>query len=295
MATLKRDYLNKVAIKRNNLKYIYDNKYYNKWMRLSSKVDGLDVKEAEYIFRQWYATGQVCAFNAVGTDDLTLFAPFATERYDLYDYPVKAMPINTRNAMGFPKEFLKVNEEIVLGYALKSKKPIKSIIDVYINKIVDIEMIINTNLNTHKMPWIVVGNTDDEDKLKYIMKLLQEDVEELYLTAEMVEKLKVLVTNNPYIIDKLYAYKQDVENELNTFLGCDNSMTSMNRMLVDQVNANNQDINESQDLFKDTIQEFFDKCKEVLGKEISWKEDAFEKSMSTYDQQLNGQGGDPNE
>ena len=81
---------------------------------------------------------------------------------------------------------------------------------------------------------------------------------------------------------------QQRDSELNTFLGCDNSLTDQNRMLVDQINANNQDINESQDLFKNTIQEFFDGCKNVLGKEIKWKEDAFVKSTSVMDPQNQG-------
>ena len=285
--------LNKeMNIYKKDLRYILDNKYYNAWLRLSTLVEGLDTKEAEFIFRQFWGVGQVCAFKADGLEDNTiLFAPFSVMYYDLYDYPVMAMPINQRGSFGFPTNPLRVNEDIVLGYCMKSKKSIKSIVDIYINKIIQVESIIQINLRTHKMPFLVISSIEDENKLDLIMDMFDDDFPTLKVSAEVAEKLKTLNTNTPYIIDKLYSYKQSLEDELNTFLGCDNSKLNQPRMLVDQVNANNQEINESKDLFKNTIEEFFEKVGEVLGKTIKWKEDAFIKIRAVNEKQ----GGTTNE
>ena len=199
------------------------------------------------------------------------FAPFAPFMFDIYDWPIQVNLINIRGAKFIPTKPQIVNKDVVIGYAQKSKKSVLSIVDYYLTKIVDVEMTIRVQLKSHKAPWLVATTPENEEKLKNLFKRIESDEEVLYLSAGEVEALKVLTGGNAYIIDKLYQYKQALENELLTYLGIDNLgiMEKKEHLTNDEVASNNDLINDHSDNFLSCLENFCKSIREVLGYEIS--------------------------
>ena len=62
------------------------------------------------------------------------------------------------------------------------------------------------------------------------------------------ENIMVIPTNAPYLVDKLQIQKQEMERELLTFLGINNTLEKKERLLQDETNSNNQFIKMSSDI-----------------------------------------------
>ena len=58
----------------------------------------------------------------------------------------------------------------------------------------------------------------------------------------------VIPTVTPYLVDKLQIQKQEMERELLTFLGINNTLEKKERLLVDETNSNNQFIKMASDI-----------------------------------------------
>ena len=54
------------------------------------------------------------------------------------------------------------------------------------------------------------------------------------------ENIMVIPTLAPYLVDKLQIQKQEMERELLTFLGINNTLEKKERLLQDETNSNNQ-------------------------------------------------------
>ena len=58
----------------------------------------------------------------------------------------------------------------------------------------------------------------------------------------------VIPTVAPYLVDKLQIQKQEMERELLTFLGINNTLEKKERLIVDETNSNNQFIKMASDI-----------------------------------------------
>lgn len=243
--------------------------------------------------RQFWAIGAVAAFRIKHLDELG-FAPFAPVKYNMYDFPAEVQLINKWAVPMIPSTTQMVNKDVVLGWAQANHKPVKMIVDFYIDRITLVEMVLNTNLHIHKMPFMVgITPTDAAQAEDIINRILNN---ELVIFAEMEElnMVKNFATASNYIIDKLYSYKTSLENELLTFLGIDNAMedSTKDRLILDQVNANNALINMNQEGLMDCLNDFCEQIGEVLGITVSVKP-AIEKTVSVHED-IND-GGDEND
>ena len=262
----------------------YLTKYFNLFMG-AYKFTGITEQQGNYILRKLWAEGKISAFVVEGTklekgeaptnvnqypNGVIAFCPFAPFMFDIYDYPIQVNLVSIRGATFIPTTPQVVNKDVVIGYAQKSKKSVLSVVEFYLQKIVDVEMTIRVQLKSHKAPWLIATTPENESKLKTLFDKIENDDEVLYLSAGEIEALKTLQGGNHYIIDKLYAYKQALENELLTFLGIDNlgTMEKKEHFVVDEINANNDLINDHSDNFLSCMQDFFSKIKEVFNIDI---------------------------
>lgn len=266
---------------------LYMSKYYNLFMG-AYKITGEDITEdmEEFILRRFWSMGKLACFivkngetfskttlNSVNTyeDGLIAFTDFAPVLYNIYDWPIVVNLIQTRGAKFIPAKALNVNEDCVIGYCQKNKLPIKVIVEWYVSRIVDIEMTIKQQLNSHKVPWLVATSPENEAKMKKLFENLESDENALFLSANEVDSLKTLIGGNAsYIIDKLYNQKQAYENELLTYLGIDNlgQLQKKEHFVVDEVNSNNELINDNSDCFVNCVKAFFKRIEDYLGKTI---------------------------
>ena len=263
----------------------YLTKYFNLFMG-AYKFTGITPQQQDYILRKLWSEGKISAFIVEGTkleagevptstnqypNGMIAFVPFAPFMFDIYDWPIQVNLVRVRGATFIPDEPQVVNRDVVIGYAQKSKKPVLAIVDFYLQKIVDVEMTIRVQLKSHKVPWLVGTTPENEAKLKALFDKVENDDEVLYVSANEIKDMTTLQGGNAYIIDKLYSYKQALENELLTYLGIDNIgiMEKKEHLITDEVNSNNDLINDHSDNFLSCLKHFCEEIKEYLGYPIS--------------------------
>lgn len=279
---------------RKSLRTNYINKYFNMFMH-QYKWTGLEPIQEDYIMRKFWDTGTVAAFKIKNTDEIGL-TQWATMKWNMYDFPEEVQLINKWNVPFMPSTPQIVNKDVVLGWIQANHKPISFMVNHYIDRMVEVDMVINTNLTVHKLPFLIGVTPADVKKANDIIDRILNDEAVIFMDAEDINLLNSVSTNAPYIIDKLYSYRTSLENELLTYLGIDNILENVERerMLVDEVNANNESINANQEAMLANLKYFTDKVNEVLGFTIS-VEPTVKPVQSVYDNGKNKSGGNEND
>lgn len=261
-------FINQVA---QNLK----NKYYNVWMS-KFKWIGLDeeIKEQEqnYIMRHFWSEGTVALRNVKGVD-LIAMCPWNTETYNYLDFPEKVVLVNKRGVSKtiIPSSPQVVNKDVALLYCLPSHKSISSVVNYYIDRMIQVEIVINNNLKLQNIPFVIGVTEEDKDQFDDIIEKILNNELVVFTSVNDIKKLQTLATNAPYIVDKLKAYLVSLENELLTVLGIDNSgaQAKQAQLTVDEVNASNDIINDYGMAIEDEIKAWLDRANKVLGRNIS--------------------------
>ena len=273
-------------------KRFYENKYFGLFLN-RRHFPQLTKNQERFLLKSFWQNGCVCAFILEGTkqapslkamlsnsskntlilenenaNGLLMLVPFATAKYDITDAPSVVNYINKRGATFIPKGLKIVNKDCVIGWAHSSHAPIRSLVMYYIDRIVDVEQTIEMNLFVHKLPRLVVCSPEDKSRVEDLMDKIERGEKKLFLDAQDVQAIKNVLdsgSNTSYIIDKLYQYKQNLENELSTFLGINNNpIEKAERLVVGEVNSNNQLISECGACFDDTIDAFCEEVSQVL-------------------------------
>lgn len=252
----------------------YRNQFYTLFMS-AYRSPQLSKRENNFLFREFWFKGRIACFKEKNAK-IPMFTPFVPFMFDSYDFPVKVRFIPRRPSPFIPinRDF-EVDKDVVLGYASKACMPkplsVSEIVDWYVIQIVDVDMTIRTNLKVHKKPWLVGVTPENKDKMEQIYDDIEDDEAKIFI--ETNAPLDSVSNSAPYIIDKLYAYKKSLENELLTYLGI-NSLgvnEKKERMITDEVNVNNQLVCAYADSFIDCLEDFSKELKEVLGFEITFE------------------------
>lgn len=271
----------------------YENKYFGLFLN-RYRFSNLTKNQNRFLFKSYWQRGTI-AFsivegskslptmkqllsnsnpNTINPQDesengILLLTPYATSKYNIEDEPSIVNLVNKRGATFIPREPQKVNIDVVIGWAHSSHAPIRSLVMYYIERIVDVENTINMNLFVHKLPRLVVCSPEDKARVEDLMESIERGEKKLFLDAQDVEAIKNVLdsgSNTSYIIDKLYQYKQNLENELSTFLGFNNiPVEKAERLITAEANSNNDLIKECGDCFLSCLENTKDEVKEVLG------------------------------
>lgn len=253
-----RDYKNLI---RSNLLQKYRALFINRY-----KINGLEYGIDKYIMTTILDNATISGFKLATNEVVSLpgFAPYVVNGYTWSNSPAKFTPIVIHNSALIPRRAL---ENDVEGVILQLEFNPMNIINEYVERIVDVESTIRTNLKTNKMPFII--RTTDTKTLKAIQDLLA-DEEVITLNDN---SLQVLNTNVNYLVDKLQEYKTMVEAELLTILNIDNvKYEKKAQMNVDEINANNDEINAYANILEGKLRKFFDRMNELFGYNIQVEE-----------------------
>lgn len=296
MPTIKfRDIKNANENKMTALRF-YENKYFGLFLN-AYKFTNLSKSQSRYLLKRMWKQGTVACFIVEGTredptlkqaltnsspntvsisqdnpDGLLVFVPYAVNQWNIEDEPTVITLVNTRGATFIPQKPQIVNKDCVIGWAHTSHASVCSLVMYYIEKIVDVEKTIDTNLFVHKLPRLIVCSPEDKARVDDIMEAIENGEHKIFLDATDFQAIKNVLESGQgsYIIDKLYAYKQSLENELLTFLGINNvALEKKERLITDEANSNNQLINDSSDCFLDSLKAFCEEISDVLGYTIS--------------------------
>ena len=113
---------------------------------------------------------------------------------------------------------------------------------------------------------------------------------ELDKIKEAVGKIQAVITQTPYIVDKLRAYEIQLEQELLTYLGIDNNGGMNNtHITMDAVNANNDLINSYKESIRGEMEKWIEQVNRIFGRNIKI-EDAVSPDVQSVHEEINNGG-----
>lgn len=148
-------------------------------------------------------------------------------------------------------------------------------LEIYAKRIDDIEMTQDVNTFQQNIPKIIL--TDESGKLtaKNLINELRKFKFAIFAKKSLTSQLStsnVLDTTSPYLLDKLQDHKNNLINEVLTYLGINNiNNDKKERMIVDEVNSNNDFIQINLDLMYDLRQKACEEINLKFGTNINVK------------------------
>lgn len=250
------------------IKHYYRNKYFDLFKSMFKFSDNLNYRQQDFLIRKLYANGTIAAFKFNKLIDGEIgFAKYATFEFDMYYLPEKINLINEYgNVIDVSKIYI-VDKDCVLGYLQSNKKSLKEVVDYYVDKIGDVELTILTNLKLQKIPYVLqMSESGEAKKLEDLMSKVLNNEWIIKVFGSVNGLINCLNTNAPYLIDKLYNYKRDLEAELKTYFGINNKgENKVEQLQLSEVNSNNAEINLHAEDYLNNIQSFFKRIEETLG------------------------------
>lgn len=253
-------------------KCFYENFFFEKWMSSRIIEGDISYQAKNFIMRRFWSEGTIAAYNINDYDKMTLgFAPYAPFTFDMYDYPIDLRLINRRGVSEklIPNEVMHINKNVVIGFCNKSHKPIKFFIDKWVDKIIQIEVLMDNNIGLQNIPFLIKNNGNNESKIDSILTRILSGEIVINVDGAVMDDIELLDTKIQYLADKFFDLKDRYINEALTYLGINNNpMEKKERQIVDEVNSNNQEIEENDDAINDELDDFSLLIKKVLGKDL---------------------------
>lgn len=142
-------------------------------------------------------------------------------------------------------------------------------LEVFAKRIDDVEMTQDVNLFQQCMPKVILADEDSKLTAKAIVDKIRKFKFVIFGKKSLVNNIStsdVLDTSSPYIIDKLQQQKFELKNELLTYLGINNNDNiKKERMIVAEVNANNEYTSINIDLMYDLRKKACDEINSKFG------------------------------
>ena len=262
---------------RKKIRFFYVEKFFNKWMS-KFVFPTLNYQQVHYIMKKFWSEGSIACskiseandvlaglmengFIDMGSNQL-IFTPYApSKRYNIYDFMTHVRLINVRGVKFITPRELEIDKDVVIIYAQKNHKSVYSSIEAKIDELVDIEMKKRCARKSQSQPWLFTFSPEDRDNAKILQEQMDDDNPYLFAPFNDPTNVKGIVSGAPYIVDKLEQDRQKCENDILTMLGVNNVGVGEKKehLVVDEVNANNEDINQQSYSFQSEIENGFDR------------------------------------
>lgn len=265
------------VVNRLEIRSFYVNKYYNLFMNRYKWGGEISNEQVAYVMRKFWADGTIAGLKAKNTETaeapagIPVFCPYAVDTYNTYDFPVMVTLINKRDVPFIPSGLQEVNKDVVLGFAQRNHKGARWSISRLVDEVVEAEVAIRMNLEANKMPWVIATTPETEKKLQALFDKIHDGDSALYVSAEEVDKLKVLNNGSVYILDKLYNYKEARENAIREYLGFGNLGVNEKKehLITGEIDVNNETTEQSKKSFLDCLKEFTEAMNDTFGFHLS--------------------------
>lgn len=268
------------------IKFYYLEKFFNKWMN-KYEFTNLNYQQKHYIMKKFWSVGTIACSQIKSADETLaglmddgaldmgenkiIFTPWTfANRYNIYDFPTHVNLINTRGVKFITTKILEIDKEVVIGFAQKNHKSIYSSIEAKIDELVDIEMKKRVSRKAQSQPWLFAFSPEDFEQAKRLQEQMENDEPYLFAPFNDVDKVKGITSGAPYVVDKFEQDRQKIENDILTMLGVNNVGIGEKKehLIVDEVNANNEDIEQQSISFKSEIEDFFERIYKVFGYKV---------------------------
>lgn len=208
---------------------------------------GLPSERLEYMLINY---GQLACYKSKNNGVLIL--PCFGESYlNAYGLPTK---YRIESLNGYYNDRIDIEDMVLIKNNPLGTRDIDTL-EVFAKRIDDIEQTLDVNLFQQNIPKILL--TDENSKLT-VKNLIQKLKEYKFVIfgkkslSSNITSSDVLDTSAPFLLDKLQDYKNELRSELLTFLGINNNnIVKKERLITDEVNANNELISIMLDLMFD--------------------------------------------
>lgn len=251
---------------RKGFEFFYINKFFNIWMN-KFKFGGLSYQEIHYIMKKLWFDGTIaCSLRVNPFPDerfaKIVFTPWVlANTYNCYDFPNYARCINTRAVTYISNAILEVDKSIVLGWCQANHKGVYAMIQPKVMQLVDLEMVIRICTKNQKAPWIIAMNPEDKKAVESLLEDLDSDEPVLITMLNDLKNAKALTSSAPFIVDKLEAQRQKIEDDVKTMLGKQNVGIAQKKehFTDDEVQANNEEIYSNDEEYLHYIKDFIER------------------------------------
>ncbi len=210
------------------------------WINLPKNI------ESRYIERALFENGE-CAFFKDKEFNFLALPSSPTAEFNVYNEPLYLFV--TGNGYSEVKE---INECVRI---LNNDLPIAGweYVEDFAIRMADVESSIKANVRQQKFPYIIVCDDNTRFSAETMYRNVADGDPVIYSKKKLTDNdITVLDLNVPFVVDKLIDYKRELENDILSFFGLNNAKDKKERMLVDEVNSNNDFIDRNIELMYKT-------------------------------------------
>lgn len=254
---------------RNIRRTIYFHDYYARLKSIALSVyewKGLpDTCDARFLEKTLFDLGRAVFVNDENMSFLTLKVN-PTGNLNVYDIPVSYTAYGT----GYTKQYSA--SECVLIRNNYLEKSTDSTIILYAERLARVEMAIQVNVNAQKTPILIECEDKTRKSLETVYDLYEGDSPVIFTSKSMQEKpLNVAKTDAPFVADKLRQEKRALWNEALEFLGLNTNPSDKKkeRLIVSEVNSNNEEVEAQRDVMLLARQEACEAINKMFGLSVS--------------------------
>ena len=252
-----------------------------KWENLPNGI------ESRYIEQMLYDNGECAMFDHPDLG-LCVLRSSSRENLNIYGEPTKL------TVSGFNEHRTIMMDECVRILNNDLGLPTLQHIVYYARRMAEIDDIIMQNLRQQRVPYLFATDENNALSMKTLYDRIYQGEPAIFIDKEMLkgepENIMVIPTTAPYLVDKLQIQKQEMERELLTFLGINNTLEKKERLIVDETNSNNQFIKMASDIGFKQRQLACDQINEMFGLNVRVVEtqDEFESEVTDDGELYNG-------
>ena len=194
---------------------------------------------SRFLEKTLYELGRACFVNDTTKQKIGMkvFKVNPSDKLNIYELPTKV----TAWSIGYSEEF--DFDDIVYIMNNELELPTINTLQLMSYRLFDTERTIDVNLTAQKTPVLIEGDTKTILTLKNVYMQYSGNTPFIFGNKQfdISNKLNVLKTDAPYLIDKLELHKHEIWNEALTYLGIDNANTDKKeRLISDEVESNNE-------------------------------------------------------
>lgn len=189
-----------------------------------------------------------------------------SDKLNVYQLPTKVMAWS----IGYNKNY--DFDDVIYIMNNELQKPTREFMELFGYRLYETERTIDINLQAQKTPILIEGDTKTILTLKNVYMQYSGNTPFIFGNKQfdISNKLNVLKTDAPYIIDKLDVHKHQIFNDALTVLGIDNANTDKKeRLITNEVESNEQLITYYLNCFYKTRKKACEDIKEKFGIDIS--------------------------
>ena len=189
-----------------------------------------------------------------------------SDKLNVYNLPSRV----TAWSIGYNKQFDFDNVVYIMNNEIE--KPTMEFMELFAYRLYETERTTDINLNAQKTPVLIEGDTKTILTLKNVYMQYSGNIPFIFGNKQfdISNKLNVLKTDAPYIIDKLDVHKHQIFNDALTVLGINNANTDKKeRLITNEVESNEQLITYYLNCFYKKRKEACDLINEKFGLDIS--------------------------